>query len=240
MIRDEYEGQLSVNVGFMMNKAAKHSSESGDRKVQGIGMAPYEGLVYMSGNITSHVTVRCLTDRKWKLYGNWYFYCRFFFFLFFTVYWTIFYALPPDRMTGWSGGRSLGWFLMVFGVLLLIFSLTNLIHTIKQSMKRGTKLVNMARARENFERTTYNHLTQKYSEKVSIQHTKVSALVKKKLSHRLINLVLILVHLILMVQCIVKGERMISGKDLENKTGYIGKTKSKFIFDIHDIIMCLK
>ena len=221
MKRDEYEGQLSVDVTFMLSTATKHSEEMGSCKVGAI--TPYESLVMMSGNITNHVTVQCLTEEKWHLYGSRIFYLRFFSYLFFILFWTIFYAIPPDNMSDWSGREPFGYFMMVFGILLLTPSFANIIFILKRGKARGNNLVNMAMARMNFEMSTSNYLTARYNEAITKLNTKVSTMFKRKLTQRPMNLVLIFIHIVLLVQCIVKGQRIVAGKELENKAAYAGE-----------------
>ena len=222
MERVEYEDQLKVDLSFMLTPGTFHP-DSDDGDCEGvINITPYETLVVMSSNITDHVSVRCMTDAKWSLYGGKLFYIRFMAYLFFALFWTIFYALAPDKLSTWDGRQGLGYFFMIFGVLLLVVSLVNVVYTIRNKMKQGDSLMAMIKAREQFERSTFNHLTAEYSSNISKGQSQIKATIKKRRSFAVSSFIRVLIHFILLAHCILKGLSLVDGKELQGETGRIG------------------
>ena len=221
----EYEDQLKVDLSFMLTTGTPHpDTEVGNYKdPKSINITPYETLVVMSSNITDHVTVRCMTDAKWNLYGGRLFYIRFFAYLFFALFWTIFYALVPDKMSTWDGRRGLAYFFMIFGVLLLAVSFVNVIYSIRKNMEQGASLMGMIKAREAFESSTHNHLTAQYGGNVSKGRSQIKNKIKKLRSFAVSNFIRVLIHFILLAHCILKGLSLIDGKELQGETGRIGE-----------------
>ena len=209
----------------MLTTGPSHpDTEDGNYKdTKSINITPYETLVVMSSNITDHVTVRCMTDAKWKLYGGRLFYIRFFAYLFFALFWTIFYALVPDKMSTWEGRKGLAYFFMIFGVLLLAVSFVNVIYTIRMKMKQGASLMGMTKARKEFESSTHNHLTAQYGGNLSKGRSQIKKKIKKHRSFAVPSFIRVLIHVILLAQCIVKGLSLIDGKELQGETGRIGE-----------------